>query len=194
MNYISHIIIAVIVILGFVLFMPSEPTAYYYSSLAYSLILVILRACSAYYHRQITEGHTSQFAVTVAMNTTMYVVCGVLWTLFCAFLGIYIETGTQMRIFVMGILIYSLIYYLFVTYISKRDRGHASFQEMVESNTEEIRQLAMKIEQMAEQSRTPANSQAWDDLIRSVKSYPPSLYNERFAELTKTHAELLKRQ
>lgn len=192
MKYIFHIAAAVIVALGFVLFMPSDPTVFYYSSMVYSLVLVLVSALSAYCNRQTDEEHTSQFGVLAAQNTMMYVVGGALWMVVCALLGFCFETGTQMRIFVMGVLIYSFLYFLYATHVSKHDSSHASYQGTIVRNTEDIRQLVMMLESMAEQHRTPENSQKWDSLIRQVKSYPPSRYNAQYAESVMSSAELLK--
>ena len=180
-------------VLGFLLLMPDEPTALFWTNLTWSLALVVLFFVWLRWGRwtsRFVDEQTTYFRVFLGVGTWYYIVASVAWMMVYfaygteagrSLLRVYLRHGKilehlpemSIRIYLFGILVLTVTWVVLATVMGRHDVAYNSQQTALENATADVRDFVAELRDLAAEHQTAQTKRAWAALIREAESVPP---------------------
>ena len=179
----------VVTVLGFLVFIPEEPSKLFYVNLAYLVLLEVL--FFGWFHMGKLKSDAAQtpyFKVFVGMHTMGYLVVSVLWMLIYT---IFLREKVDLKVYLLVIGILSLIWIVWASILGSQDTQYHAQQTQLEDTTMDIRAFRDELKALAKEHAKPETERAWKQLIMETDSVPPKQFAARYEQLRKKADKLI---
>ena len=152
-TWLSGLLTVVVTVLGFLVFMPEEPSKLFYVNMAYLVLLEVL--FFGWFHMGKLKSDAAQtpyFKVFVGMHTMGYLVVSVLWMLVYTFL---LADKVDLRIYLLVIGVLSVIWVVLASILGSQDTQYHAQQTQLEDVTMDIRALRDELKLLAVEHAKP---------------------------------------
>lgn len=178
-----------VTVLGFLVFMPEEPSNLFYVNLAYVVLLEVL--FFGWFHMGKMKSDAAQtpyFKVFVGMHTLGYLGVSVVWMLVYTFL---LADKVDLRIYLLVIGVLSVIWVVLASILGSQDTQYHAQQTQLEDTTMDIRAFREELKSLAAAHEKPETARAWKQLIMEAESVPPKQFAARQAQLRQKAEKLI---
>lgn len=208
-TWLPCILTILVTILGFFLFIPTDPTALFYINLVYLIVLEGLFFGWFYMGKlESDREQTPFFKVFIGVHTMYYLMISLLWMLLYTlllsksgheWLSKVFETESitswpvlSVRVYVLVIGILAVIWIILASIVGRQDVAYHTQQTQLEESTMDVRAFCDELRQMAQEHATPQTQRAWKQLIMEAESVPPKQFAQRYPQLREKANNLIK--
>ena len=180
-TWLPGLMTVVVTVLGFLVFIPEEPSKLFYVNLAYLVLLGVL--FFGWFHLgklKRDAAQTPYFKVFVGMHTMGYLVVSVLWMLIYT---IFLREKVDLKVYLLVIGILSLIWIVWASILGSQDTQYHAQQTQLEDTTMDIRAFRDELKALAKEHAKPETERAWKQLIMEAESVAPKQFASRYASL-----------
>ena len=188
-TWLPGLMTVVVTVLGFLVFLPEEPSKLFYVNLAYLVLLEVL--FFGWFHMGKLKSDAAQtpyFKVFVGMHTMGYLVVSVLWMLIYT---IFLRDKVDLKVYLLVIGILSIIWIVWASILGSQDTQYHAQQTQLEDVTMDIRALRDELKSLAVQHAKPETERAWKQLIMEAESVTPKQFAARQAQLRQKAEKLI---
>lgn len=188
-TWLPGLMTVVVTVLGFLVFLPEEPSKLFYVNLAYLVLLEVL--FFGWFHMGKLKSDAAQtpyFKVFVGMHTMGYLVVSVLWMLIYT---IFLRDKVDLKVYLLVIGGISVIWVVLASILGSQDTQYHAQQTQLEDTTMDIRAFREKLKSLAAAHEKPETARAWKQLIMEAESVPPKQFAARQAQLRQKAEKLI---
>ncbi|MBQ5625699.1 MAG: hypothetical protein IIU96_01505 [Paludibacteraceae bacterium] len=188
-TWLPGLLTVVVTVLGFLVFMPEEPSKLFYVNMAYLVLLEVL--FFGWFHMGKLKSDAAQtpyFKVFVGMHTMGYLVVSVLWMLIYT---IFLREKVDLKVYLLVIGGISVIWVVLASILGSQDTQYHAQQTQLEDTTMDIRAFREELKSLAAAHEKPETARAWKQLIMEAESVPPKQFAARQAQLRQKAEKLI---
>ena len=180
-TWLPGLMTVVVTILGFLVFMPEEPSTLFYVNMVYAVFLEGL--FFGWFHMSKLKSDAAQtpyFKVFVGYHTMTYLIVSLVWMVVYS---VFLSEKVPLKVYLLVNAVLSLLWIVLASIIGRQDTQYHAQQTQLEDTTMDIRALRNELKALAAAHAKPETERAWKQLIMEAESIPPKQFAARYPQL-----------